>query len=368
MATGEQTKPLLASSPITITHRTDLSLLYRGLCFFIKPLRPHLATSKRQYPAGSPRLEKHPRHIGKVTVIERGILIPSKLSLDPEINPESNAENLWVYDYYPTGIENNDGRASQAHTVYYFAGGGFQAPGSSEHWKFCAHLASSLSRSRVVLVSYPLAPHSPAKVTLPFLRRWLVHELQDARVDGRVVSLAGDSSGANIALSLGLWCADQLAMDRSAAEGSDRSYFHQLKSILVISPPTDLRASGSNPSTAKTDAGARDPVLGFRISDAAATAWTADSEDERRDPYVSLILADLSSLRASGIRVNGVIGTADVLAPEASSFMERCGGEGVRGEWLVWDGQMHCFPLTACYGLREGVEGRDWVIRVLEVV
>ncbi|KAI1455495.1 hypothetical protein F4805DRAFT_269137 [Annulohypoxylon moriforme] len=119
---------------------------------------------------------------------------------------------------------------------------------------------------------------------------------------------------------------------------------------------------------AKAEADARDPALGLRITEQAATAWTEDSEAGRRDPYMSLGLADLGSLGVSGMKVNGVVGTADVLAPDALVFMERCGREGVKGEWLVWDGLMHCFPLAACYGLREGVEGRDWVVRILREV
>ncbi|KAI1212012.1 Alpha/Beta hydrolase protein [Annulohypoxylon truncatum] len=362
---GDSTQPESQpnSGSITITCRTDLSLLYRVLRIVIRPLRPHLVTPKGEYPAGSPRLRKHPHRIGKVSITEREILIPSNLLLDSEASSGFKAESLWVYDFHLPVSGNNNNRATATHTVYYFAGGGFQAPASSEHWKFCAYLASSLPRSRVVLVSYPLAPHSPAKTTLPFLRRWLIQELRDAAAGDRVVSLVGDSSGANIALSLGLWCADQLALAKSGT-GLELDY-HRLKSVLAISPPTDLRSPLKGRAPSKAEADAQDPVLGPRIADAAATAWSADSEIERRNPYLSLILADLANLKASGIRVNGVVGTADVLAPDALEFVDRCGGEGVKGQWLVWNGLMHCFPLAACYGLREGVEGRDWIVRVL---
>ncbi|KAI1455494.1 hypothetical protein F4805DRAFT_435723 [Annulohypoxylon moriforme] len=167
--TQYKSSPVLGT--ITITRRDDLSLLYRILRMVIKPLRPRLVAPKGEHPAGSPRLRKRPHHIRRVIIEEREVLIPSNPPSDAEISPRINVESLWVYDFHPA--ESGNGTNRPRHTVFYFPGGGFQAPASSEHWKFCAHLASSLPQSRITLVSYPLAPHSPAKVTLPFLRKWV---------------------------------------------------------------------------------------------------------------------------------------------------------------------------------------------------
>ncbi|KAI1137538.1 Alpha/Beta hydrolase protein [Hypoxylon sp. FL0543] len=345
-----------------ITHRSDLSLLYRILRAVIRPLRPRLVAPKREYAAGSPRLQNHPRKIHGVTITEREVLVSPDLSSQsaPIYGSATESESLWVYDFRPQDGNQEPGQGT--HTVYYFPGGGFQSPAASEHWKFCAYLASRLPRSRVVLVSYPLAPSSPASTTLPLLRRWLTQTLEDTAAGNGVVSLTGDSSGANIALSLGLWCADQLATTKSGPGEDRRSYLRCLRSILASSPPTDM--NNSNPAIAEADA--RDPVLGKRVADGAAEAWSTGSD--KRDPYLSPKLADLGNMRATGVEINGVLGTADVLAPDALEFAERCRGEGVRGNWLVWEGQMHCFPLTACYGLREGREARDWVVKVLQEV
>jgi acetyl esterase/lipase len=54
------------------------------------------------------------------------------------------------------------------------------------------------------------------------------------------------------------------------------------------------------------------------------------------------------------------------LAPDAVKFRKACEKAGVTGEWLVWEGQMHCFPLTFSYGMSEGKQGMDWVVGVLE--
>ncbi|KAI1379265.1 Alpha/Beta hydrolase protein [Hypoxylon crocopeplum] len=355
------------SSAITVTRRSDLSFFYKILRTVIRPLRPRLIAPNRQHPAGPPRLQKRPTHLGNVTITERAVLIPPEDYLhEPGSSFAPKTDNLWVYDFDPLD-ESCPSRHSSpyvrtTHTVYYFPGGGFQAPASFEHWKFCAHLASALypSGCRIVLVSYSLAPNSPARTTLPLLQRWLTQALQVAAAEDTIVSLAGDSSGANVALSLGLWYADQLATaDRRAP---DFCALARLRSVLAISPPTDLR--NANPGISAADK--NDPVLGRRLADRAARAWAAGADV--RHPYLSPRLTGLANLRAAGVQVNGVFGTADVLAPDALAFLEKCMWAGVSGKWLVWDGQMHCFPLASCYGLREGREGREWVVDVLRGV
>ncbi|KAI1396927.1 Alpha/Beta hydrolase protein [Hypoxylon fuscum] len=359
------------SENITITRRHDISLSYKLISSIMRLLRPHLATPpKNKYPPGSPRLRKHPKHIKTTRIIEREITVP--LHPLPDSDPGSNVANksasLWVYEFHPPkrASHGSKPRPGPAHTIFYFCGGGFQAPALAEHWKLCAHLAAHLPRARVVLVSYPLAPHSPAKDALPLLRAWLARALEEQHEHG-AVSLAGDSAGANIALSLALWCADQLAgigTERSAGGSAAKAeHFRKLRSVLAISPPTDFR--NTNPAIARADA--QDPVLGKRVADRAAAVWTAGGGDAA-DPYLSANLADLASVRAAGLRVDGVVGTADVLAPDELVFVERCRRAGVKGKWLVWEGQMHVFPLTACYGLREAREARSWVVDVLREI
>ncbi|KAI6089179.1 Alpha/Beta hydrolase protein [Hypoxylon rubiginosum] len=358
-----------------VTRRSDLSLLYKILRTFIRPMRPHLVTPKGKYPAGSPRLTKHPRRVGEVTITEREVLVPStgnvfSTSFDTRINTQT--ENIWIYDFHPPTTQTssnsnaNTNANSPTQTIYYFAGGSFQSPPSSSHWTFCAHIAAALgpSGSRVVLVSYPLAPHSPACDSLPLLRRWLARTL-GAEIDTDGVTLAGDSSGANIALSLALWCAEQRAFAAAGTSADAMTGYLRLrrvKGVLVISPPVNLRALNGKPKVVRADA--VDPVLGKWHADRVAEVWGAGSDV--RDPYLSPGLADLKDLKTSKIAVNGVVGTADVLAPDALAFMEKCEAEGVDGEWLVWEGQMHCFPLAACYGLREGKEAREWILKTLQ--
>lgn len=49
-----------------------------------------------------------------------------------------------------------------------------------------------------------------------------------------------------------------------------------------------------------------------------------------------------------------------------SFFKERLAREGVKGSWLVWEKQMHAFPLLWVYGFRESKQAKKWVIDVLK--
>ncbi|CAJ2507322.1 Uu.00g085080.m01.CDS01 [Anthostomella pinea] len=361
MGAGDEAESSTNTGSINLTRRSDLSPLYKVLRKVIRPLRPRLVSSDERCPAGSPRLEKHPRSVNKVDITERKIELLPNLSSDVNGDRKSG-DLLWVYDFQPSNEIFSSGDGNRGiHTMYYFAGGGFQSPPSSEHWKLCAHLASTPASTggRVVLVSYPLAPGSPAKDSLPLLRRWLAQALRDAEAQNGIVSLLGDSAGANVALSLGLWCADQLALAKVNTNTEAADSLSRLRSVMAISPPTDMR--NQNPAVPLADA--TDPVLAKSVTDGAAEAWSKGSDKE--DPYLSPNLADLKNVAAGGMRLNGVIGTSDVLAPDALVFLEKCKDEGVKGDWLVWEGQMHCFPLAACYGLRESKESRDWVEKTL---
>lgn len=177
-------------------------------------------------------------------------------------------------------------------------------------------------------------------------------------------------------------------------EQSQISPWKKLIEILVMSPPCDFR----NTNPAIEDADRIDPVLTQKVTGGAADAWcagwdgeksthnapnepldsamarheshpdggtgTSKSMDNKSDPALSVNLQPpeaFTALRDSGLIVHGIIGTADRLAPDAMVFMGRCVESGIEGSWLVWEGQMHCFALTVCYGVFEGKEGYKWV-------
>jgi acetyl esterase/lipase len=241
----------------------------------------------------------------------------------------------------------------------YFAGGGWQVPPGSEHWAFVAEMTNKVTGLTATLVSYPLAPESPASVAMPLLRNMYTTLMEESLVQGETVIFAGDSSGVNIAISLVTW---------ALSEGETAP-----AAILAISPSTDLRHL--DPGLKEFEKS--DPVLTVPLIRSTAQAWSTpggNTEDgnvvtwSAYDPRVSPVLADLKRLAKRGAKMHCVTGTHDVLSVETNVFRDHCNDAGVEGNWLEWEGKMHCFPLALIYKLRESKEGNDWIIDVLNKV
>ena len=383
------------SSSIEVITRSDISLLYRVLRTLIRPLRPNLVRPGKPLPAGSPRLSA-----------------PKKQGVDIV---ESCSEGVWQYTFQPkksasTSTSKEDKGElddKRKHRIYYFVGGGFQSPPSSQHWQFLTTLSKHLSSSsthrqpqknnnnnnnhhqyipEVTLISYPLAPNSPASQSYPILQKWLSTTLHAADVSSDKITLMGDSSGGNIALSLGFWAVENhipraLQPDPSGREaaipGSDTRTGFPLTSLVAISPAVDLR--NENPEMHAADA--HDPILTVGLTSRVARAWASHPSDSRHlldmpdgprphlvsDAQLSPLLnseAAFDALRRKGVSIHGVLATHDVLCPDALLFMRKCEARGVTGKWLVWERQMHCFPLAAGkgpLGLSEAKAALAWV-------
>lgn len=320
-----------------LDHRTDRSVFSVVLQGLIRPLKPRLVAPKGTFPAGSPRLECDKRAIrrGGVRVVER------------------QREGIWLYDLvaaHDNKRGGGEGKKTDRKRMYYVAGGGWQSPPSGQHWRFCAELARRVDGLAVTVVSAPLAPASTAATALPALRRLFSSVLGEGGGGGedageeRVI-LAGDSSGANIVLSLAL---------EGLGTGTRR-----LAGLVVISPAVDLRPGSEATGQAQAVA-RRDPVLTAGSHDSEAAAWAGGMG--RADPRISPVLADVRVLAAAGTRLVGVTGGHDMLTPAALEFRDACAGRGVGVAWLHWEGQMHCFPLAFMYGLPEAVRAKDWVV------
>ena len=324
---------------------------------------------------------------------------------------QQSSNHSIVYDFDPGSthaghdIISNDfarthSRKKKHRHIYYFCGGGWQSPPSKEHWKLVAQLAQEGTKegpngynTTVSVVSYPLAPNSPAAVTLPILERMYYaifrpedaqepqlnlggagegdkHEVlpvsavkPDVANGNEEIIFAGDSSGANIALCLTLHI-----LNKDAKAPAPHS-------LMLISLPADLR--NINPDMQALNK--YDPVLTVPFVKSTARAWCGgvrDAVDKPLpqgaipfdDPCVSPLLADVSIFARRGIQVHGIIAGHDVLAPDAILFRKKLDAAGVRGQWLQWERQMHCFPLAgAGYGLPEGKRAVEWIVEVLRL-
>lgn len=339
-----------------LDHRTDRSTFSKVLQALIRPFRPHLVTPRRNFPAGSPRLSGYDRKIrGGVAVVERRQddiwlydMVADEKKDDDEYNDNTTNNN--------DDDENNDKAPRKRTRMYYIAGGGWQSPPSGQHWKFCSELARQVPGLGVTVVSAPLAPACPAGTTLPALRKLVVSVLGQGRGgdEREQVMLAGDSSGANIVLSLALeWLAEE-----EEKEDEDRVGKRRLVGLVIISPAVDL---GRMELRGEVQAAARkDAVLTVRSHNKEAAAWAQGVD--RAEARISPAAGDVGLLARASVRLVGVTGGHDLLTPAALGFRDACCGRGVAGAWLHWEGQMHCFPLAFAYGLPEAVRSKEWIV------
>ncbi|KAK6591679.1 esterase [Botrytis cinerea] len=298
---------LASTSSIKLTQRHDRSTLNVVAQKAIKTFSETILKTHPPFPSGSAQLtphhsiEKHCR-ITEHQIADTYIYTFSPLSTPPP-SPSTQQKPQAVLD-----------------KLYYFAGGGFRS-GAFER-----------------ALDYPLAPSSPAAHSLPLLRKFYDALAEQAKREGYRITLMGDSAG-EILQGAGNVC--------------------PLRNVMVMSPPTDMR--NTNPGIDAIDA--HDPILSRAVITEVAERWRQDIPAE--DPTVSPLLADLSVFKKAGVQVDGVVGLYDCLAPDSVEFRKKLEKEGVKGEWLEWDKQMHCFPLTFSYKISEGVFGKDWIIDVL---
>ncbi|KAK7452582.1 hypothetical protein Landi51_04470 [Colletotrichum acutatum] len=334
--------------------RNDRSLLMLFLQVVIKPFRPRLA-SPSKLPPNAERLTP-PKNARKCHIEERVL------------------EELWLYDITreSDGSYDREPCPPRRRRILYFAGGGWQMPPSKNHWTFCMELVRRLDNTAVTIISAPLAPKHPVSVAFPRIQRAYRSLLNESHDAGERVIVAGDSSGGNIALSLVAW----------TLKHPKSEVLNPPVAVMAISPTVDLRHELPQIRVVEKS----DALHTFESIKATAEAWCPEetttesskiSQPDRGDshgcsdwglddPRVSPIHADLGVFVQHNVHIYGVTGSYDVLAPEAVAFRNKCREHGVSGEWLSWERQMHCFPLMFKYGLKEGKEGTDWIIRVLD--
>jgi acetyl esterase/lipase len=337
VTTTKETPIALPQSTIRVTHRTTRSLYMYILQLLIRPFRNHLGRPGEPHPEVSSKLKPHKAILRTCTVSERTVC------------------DIHIYDILPRMTHENQIRKR----MYYFCGGGWQSPPSSQHWQLCSKLARQMPETSISLVSYPLAPNNPAPKSFPKLLGLYRTLLSNANEANHSVILAGDSAGGNIVLCLVLE-----ALREDAAAGSltvvGRKRMPHPTAIMAICPSTDMTRSNPDIDKRKGD----DPILTPEFIKGTAKTWTGDWDPS--DRRISPINADISLLAKAGIQVHGVTGGYDILGPDGIVFRDLCAKHGVAGEWLHWEKQMHCWLLTWPYGIPEGREAMRWVVDVLK--
>jgi acetyl esterase/lipase len=322
-------------SSIEVDHREYRSIPSAVIQIIIKAVAAQLLKLGHAEPAGSPRLIPH-KSAEKLCQIR-----------------ESRIEETWIYTF--SNKDAGEGENPRVvHKLYYFAGGGFRQVAGRLQWLVCVELSSKLPEYEINLVSYPLAPNNPASTSIPHLQRLYRTLAVQSKAQNFRITLMGDSAGGNLSLVLGIYAASEFLNGKTGERA-----ICPVESILVISPPLDLRHE--NPEIDVITH--KDPLFSRKMVKEMAASW--EGEWLLSDPQLSPILADLSVLQQANIKVDGVVGGYDVFAPDTKLFRERLAEFGVDGEWLVWNKQMHCFPLMFSLHMYEGVLSKDWLLDVL---
>lgn len=198
--------------------------------------------------------------------------------------------------------------------LIYLHGGAYVNPLVGPHWAIIDQLLHRTGAT-ITVPSYPLAPEYAAAEAFPKLRA-LIDELQ---ADDSAVSIAGDSAGAGLALSLAI----QL---RNA--GARRP-----ASLVLFSPWLDVTMS--NPAIAALEA--RDPMLSRSQLEVAGRQWAADLST--RDPRISPIYDTLEDLPPTYLYQGG----QDLLLPDAKRFTAKARQAGSHVELRLYPDAFHVF-------------------------
>lgn len=318
-----------SGSSIQVSLRNDRTLLMFVVQSLVRLMRSQLGNRTPKHEDGSIRLNPSKSKLSGCTLRERTVC------------------DMYIYDMVPP----NRPVKPCKKRIYYFAGGSWQEPPSPQHYKLCAKMAKDMPDTTISIVSTPLAPNNPAPSSFPMCLKTYRVLMAEAEKAGERVILAGDSSGANIALCLVL---EALREDSEQQETNP----HPI-AIMTVCASIDL--TRKNPDIDKI--APKDPLLTPKTIRETAKAWRGDWE--AADRRISPINADISLLAKRNIKVHGITAGHDVLSPDGIILREKCAKAGVKGEWVHWEKQMHCFVLTMPYGLKEAKNAVQWIIDVL---
>ncbi|GAA4524680.1 alpha/beta hydrolase [Amycolatopsis samaneae] len=208
--------------------------------------------------------------------------------------------------------------APSTRRVLYLHGGGWTLSITDPHWGLIAKLARRLDCA-VIVPGFPLAPEHTARETFAMLLP-LYAELA-ARADEGELTVMGDSSGGNLALSL--------AMQARTAG------LPQPARLVLLSPCVD--ATFGDPGLARLDR--RDPILPARGLPELGRVYAGDLDV--RDPVVSPLFGTLAGLAPIAV----FTGTRDVLNVDAHRLREKAERAGIPLAWHEFPGMLHVWPL-----------------------
>ncbi|MDV6212706.1 alpha/beta hydrolase [Rhodococcus erythropolis] len=206
--------------------------------------------------------------------------------------------------------------------ILYFHGGGFVLQSRHSHRKLAGHLAAAAG-ARVLVVDYRQAPENPFPAQLEdasTVYSWLL----DQGIDSRHIALAGDSAGANLAVTTALAARDK-GLDLPVA-------------IVALSPWFDME----NTSSTLDSNAAHDALVQRALVEQMATMFLGPN-GSARDPLANPLYADLVGLPPIYISAGG----HEALLDDGVRFADRAEKAGVAVTMEIEPEQQHVFHFMA---------------------
>lgn len=194
--------------------------------------------------------------------------------------------------------------------VLYLHGGAFVL-GSSSSYRELAGRISRAARAEVFVLDYALAPEHP----FPAARDDALRAAEVLAARSAFLALAGDSAGANLALTV----AQERASD----------------ALWLVSAYLDLSHAGTSIATRES----RDPFV--RPETMSMTAATYAGGTDPADPRISPLFGPVEDLPPTLIQV----GSDEVLFDDSCRLRDRMEAAGKQVVFQEWAGMVHAWPL-----------------------
>ncbi len=204
--------------------------------------------------------------------------------------------------------------------LMFFHGGGYCSGSIVSHRRMVTE-AGRAAGVRTLAVGYRLAPEHPFPAALEdALTAW--RYLGTHGIDAAHIAVGGDSAGGGLTLAL----ATSLRDSRQALPGC----------LWLVSPWTDLTMSGETLITKD----AVDPLIHKPYLGELADAYLPAGED-RRDPRVSALYADLRGLPPTLIQV----GSSETLLADSTRLAAAAGAADVPVTLEIWPHMIHAWAM-----------------------
>ncbi|MFB0563609.1 MAG: alpha/beta hydrolase [Candidatus Lokiarchaeia archaeon] len=223
--------------------------------------------------------------------------------------------------------------------ILYLHGGGYVGGSISTHRDIVVRI-SRVSKARILIIDYRLAPEHPFPAGLEdavAAYRWLV-STEGIKPDNLIV--AGDSAGGGLTIACLVKLRDEGVALPAAA--------------VCLSPWTDLAGTGESvKSKAEID-----PFITPEGGEFMANLYLKDMDP--RNPLASPLYANLQGLPPMFIQV----GTSEILLDDSVRLADRAKAVGIDVKLDIWEDMIHVFAAFA--GLIP--EGRQAIERIGEFI